>query len=287
LHINIRGLFNNFTDIEAIFGNHQNIDIFLLSETHISPCSYNNNSKLYDIPGYTFIHKSRENTSSGGVAAYVSDRLNWQRREDLEGENIECIFIEITNKNTKSFLVGGFYRPPEGSRYLPKNFNELLRNVLIKINELSCETILMGDLNVNYLKSSKNKDLKQLIAAQGFDQLINKATRVTKDTSTLIDIILTNKKENISISNVFPIGISDHDMIGCVRKLNHRKYKPRTITCRNFTTYEPVKMNEELSAVNFDELYNCRNVNYCWEFFKTELLKVYDPCPNNKKDSKR
>ena len=88
LHINIRGLFHNFTDISPCIATYRH-----------------NNSKRYEIPGYTFIQKSRENSSSGGVAANVSNKLNWQRREKT--------------KSAKSF-VDGFYRPPEGSRYLPK-----------------------------------------------------------------------------------------------------------------------------------------------------------------------
>ena len=73
--------------------------------------------------------------------------------------------------------------------------------MLIRINDFLCEKILMGHLNVEYLKSSNN-GLKQLIVAQRFDQLIKRATRVTKDKSTLIDVILTNKKENVLTSMI-------------------------------------------------------------------------------------
>ena len=194
----------------------------------------------------------------------------------MEVDKVECIFIDISNKNAKSFLVGCFYRPPEGSKFLPKDFNALFRELLIKVNNLSYEAILMGDLNADYMKSSNNKDLKQIIAAQGFDQLITKATRVTKDTSTLIDVILTNRRENISTSNVFPLGISDHDLIGCVRKVNHRKFTPRTITCQNFTNYDHIKMNQELSEIDFTKIYESNNVNHCWNVFKNEIMKVFN-----------
>ena len=39
----------------------------------------------------------------------------------------------------------------------------------------------------------------------------------------LIDVIMSNKSSNISINNVIPLSLSDHDCIVCVRKINHKK----------------------------------------------------------------
>ena len=58
----------------------------------------------------------------------------------------------------------------------------------------------------------------------GLSQLIDCQTRITSNTSTLIDHILTNSQENISQSGAIDTAISDHSLIYCTRKiagLNH------------------------------------------------------------------
>ncbi len=55
-------------------------------------------------------------------------------------------------KNSKSFLLVTCYRPPDGSNYLPSDFNDNL-NVMVGdgIREYK-EIIMLGDFNVNYLE---------------------------------------------------------------------------------------------------------------------------------------
>ena len=79
---------------------------------------------------------------------YISDKIIWRRREDLEKDEIEGMIIVVFQKNSKSFLVGSCYRPPDGSKYLHKNFNKIFHDMLTIINETSLETIIIGDLNL-------------------------------------------------------------------------------------------------------------------------------------------
>ena len=94
----------------------------------------------------------------------------------------------------------------------------------------------LGDFNVNYLKQDEHKDFKARLRLYGFSQVIKQAIRISKNTSTLIDLILSNNRMGISRSGVFPISLSDHDMVGCIRKL-HNKYAPRIIKCRYYSSY--------------------------------------------------
>ena len=49
----------------------------------------------------------------------------------------------------------------------------------------------MGVVNINDLSKDDHRDFKELFLINGFDQLIHEATRTTKTTATLIDVILT------------------------------------------------------------------------------------------------
>ena len=87
----------------------------------------------------------------------------------------------------------------------------------------------MGNFNINYLSTAKNLNLKRTFNNLGLTQIIRTATRITKDSSTSIDLIFTNKAANVTNASSFPLSFSDHDMIGCVKKINTIKYDPRTI----------------------------------------------------------
>ena len=70
------------------------------------------NSELFQIPGFTFVHKNQITGEGEGVAMYLSDALKWKQRTDLETDEIECIWVEVDIFKGNSFLVGCIYRPP-------------------------------------------------------------------------------------------------------------------------------------------------------------------------------
>ena len=175
-HQNIRGLFHNIAKLSAFLHTHKNTHMFSLSETHIENSTP---TQLFEIPGYTFINKNRDVGTHGGVAIYIKDSIPFTRRTDLEVNELECIWLEINFPNTKSFLFSVWYRPPSTSKFLPTNFNELLRNSLIKVSSENKEMILTGDFNINYQKVDDNGELKSIFALFQLKQIIKTATSAT------------------------------------------------------------------------------------------------------------
>ena len=49
-------------------------------------------------------------------------------------------------------------------------------------------------------------------------QLITDSTRVSSNSNSLIDVFITNSSESIISSGVYPLSISDHDLIYAIRK---------------------------------------------------------------------
>ena len=56
----------------------------------------------------------------------------------------------------------------------------------------------MGDLNTNYLVKDDRYRMKEMFMVNAFTQLIETATRITEETATLIDVVLTNNPLIIS-----------------------------------------------------------------------------------------
>ena len=131
--------------------------------------------------------------------------------------------------------------------YLQDNFNLLWEDNLITALAESKETIITSDINCDYLKRNDNLELKEIFSSNGFSQLVDKPTRITEHSKTLIDVIQSTSPETIARVEVIPLGLSDHDMVGCVRKLNHHKFPPKLIKCRNYSRYNPNDMCSELS----------------------------------------
>ena len=87
--------------------------------------------------------------------------------------------------------------------------------MLTEVNNLSMETFLLGDINVNYLVKSCHKEIKELFITHGLHQLVKLLTRVTQETKSLIGIIMTNTHSNVQHTKVLPLSLSDHDCHVC------------------------------------------------------------------------
>ena len=178
------------------------------------------------ISGYNIFRRDRQNLWR--YSGLRERTVNSVRREDLESDFIEGIWLEILFPNTRSILVGNFYRPPEGSLYLSPNFDIELQNMLTSATCENKEIIILGDFNYDFLNPTSGRTLKENLKDNGLMQIIKDPTRITNNSSTLIDIIATTQTHNISTSAVIQNSMSDHDMIGCVRKVNNLKFAPRT-----------------------------------------------------------
>eukprot|EP00794_Sanderia_malayensis_P004093 gene4093-4647_t len=125
-------------------------------------------------------------------------------------------------------------------------------------------------------RSTNGKDFKSILNLFGLKQLIQKPTRITNSTSTLIDIIGTNNPATIRDARVIPTGIGDHDMVGCVRKINLTREAPRQITCRNYRNYDSDKMSEDLRNSDWLRVLNYVEVNKAWGYMKDILSGVFN-----------
>ena len=157
------------------------------------------------------------------------------------------------------FLLSTIYQPLDGSKNLFKNFNALLNSTVDVISSKRKECIIMGDININYLDKSNHNGIKDIFMLNGFKQLFTKVTRVTQDSKALIETIFIKKPENISKTDIIPTSFSDHDMVGCVRKINHLKYESKTLHCRNHKDYDPKALQKDLQEQPRVTYYSIRN----------------------------
>ena len=103
LHQNIKGM-EGKKDLVADFLFNNKVNIFSLSETFLSHKNFTD----VEIGGYSFDYKNRKQIG-GGVGAYIREGIPYTRRKDLECDNLEMMWFEISFKNSKKILIAVLY----------------------------------------------------------------------------------------------------------------------------------------------------------------------------------
>ena len=140
--------------------------------------------------------------------------------------------------HSKPFIVTTVYRPPSASSKFFDYFEKLIK----AIDNESKEMYILGGLNCDVMKADKdsntpNKKIKSLYELYQLSQLIDKPTRVTMTTSSLIDHIVTNTPEKISDSGVIHTSISNHSLEFAIRKISVVKKHEHSIEIRNMKKF--------------------------------------------------
>ena len=156
----------------------------------------------------------------------------------------------------------------------------MIESFIDKLDSEGKEIIVVGDLNCNMLDSlnSASKKLNDFLNVYQLSQLIVKPTRVTQTTSSLLDVCISSLPEKIIYSDVFPIGISDHNLIFVVRKINVQKRMGahQTVEIGNFKHFNPSRFQEDLLSQPWDLLDSEDDVDSKWCLWKTLSLAVLD-----------
>ena len=77
------------------------------------------------------------------VVFHVRNGLSVERRNDLESDEIEAIWIQLNQSNTKLFLVDFVYRSPSAKVGWNEHFEKQLDKVIDDQNEI----YILGDFN--------------------------------------------------------------------------------------------------------------------------------------------
>ena len=105
----------------------------------------------------------------------------------------------------------------------------------------------------------------QVCSAFGLTQLIiNKPTRSTLKTSSLLDHILTNSKESATQHGVTTLGLSENDFIFCSRKKNVLNQGDITVSVRTYKNYFKKLFEEWLTKMKIPNslLFSCADTAY-------------------------
>ena len=130
----------------------------------------------------------------------------------VSGKDKQILTIEISRENDKNILLSCCYRPPNGDS---ENLSTFLQNNImeksVSENEIS---YMIGDFNMNCLKHHENAKTKYFyykIFEKGAIAIINRPTRISEHSASLIDNILTIDIFNNSLKKgIIKSNVCDH-----------------------------------------------------------------------------
>ena len=111
-------------------------------------------------------------------------------------------------------------------------------------------------------------------------KVVKGPTRITIYSKTLIDLIVTNRKDVVKQKGTCPLGISDRDMIYATLSASILQDQPKIITCSNFNKFNERNFQSDFAHTPFQVckvLDDPSDVYYTWNLLFTKLCNEHTP----------
>lgn len=266
LFMNIRSIKNKIDDLKSLIQSFDSkIEHLLIAETWLTD---DNIASL--LPDYQMFATNRVAKRGGGVAIFTTkSNLNFQIFElKYLTPDIESVFVQ-TDKNK---CIGCIYRPPSGNI---NNFLEKFEEILEFISHKGYQAYICGDFNINLKeKNSSSENLELIMLSYSFRNIVDSPTRVTLESETLIDLVITNDDSHIK-NEVLKSDLSDHFPILTTFKENSLQINEK-YTYRNYSEKNLTGFKLECNQLNWDEIYNEQNPDVAYDIFYTKLMSIYN-----------
>ena len=240
LHLNIRSTHKNSDQLTLLLSDLQEkgivVHVLALCETFLTSA----NQALADIENYKATHSCRSSKPGGGISIYLHDRVRLvEVMNRVCTDSFESLTLRAKYKG-HPFTIFEVYRPPNSD-------NADFQNHLSHLTEHTRKAelhFLCGDFNYDLMKTAAHKHTGNFLLFMldnEFVPYVLKPTRITHQTSTLIDNIFVRTKR-IRCSHCYLITDSMSDHYPCILS-----YNLATQSCKSDdTVIEKRKLTESL-----------------------------------------
>ena len=218
------------------------------------------------------------NGIGGGLLVYVRKDVIIKPEEPDEN----CMFnqycrFKVFDKSKKNPLnVTLFYRSPNSSHE---------NNVALAALVDNCKknSFLIGDINYPKLHSLTNNDditvrpVEKLFANAAENKFLEQIVDFpTHNKGGLLDVVYTDIPESVfNCENIGNLGNSDHAIIKIEIDFSP-KFNSTSEKVRDWKRGDTEGLSEHLAGVDFDRLFQDKNVDEAWEAFKTTTDNAID-----------
>ena len=205
MHLNTQSMVSTFDELLVTIREYP-FDVIAMSETWMK-----NNPHLLQyvsIPGYTNLFRNLDEIRGGRVALYIKNSINFKRRTDIEKiePELEQIWVEISgrNKNIK-LLLDVMYRSNRMQDF--QTWIDKSENIISQLcTEWDGLLVITGDFNIDLLRPEQPqvKQYIDMLESLNLHQHVEQPTRITANSKTLIDHIISNIPSRVTHTGVLP-----------------------------------------------------------------------------------
>ena len=247
--LNVRSAVNKAAVIQDMVAS-ENLDILILTETHIAHNAPPAISHDIVPEGYSVIHAprfGRKKTSGGGIAVLYRNTLDITRLNGkfINVESSETLAVKVV-VGKRRINVLAVYRPPPRAT---EQFFQELTILCDNFESLPGDFILCGDFNApGESPTSIDDRLQELLADRGYLQHIKEPTRKTSSSSTdnLLDLVIS--KFVVNVDRVINIDFTDHRLIKFKLDVMKPVAQSITFTSRDLSKLDMNQVNKLLSS---------------------------------------
>jgi len=276
-HLNISSLEKHHDELYSFLSDlPHSFDLIGISETRLSSSSLPSIS----LPGYSFTH-TPSTSHAGGVGLYIANHLTFKPRDDLNkilysSSLLESIFVEVFLNNSANFIIGCIYKHP---KFDVNDFNVNISMLLSKVDTEKKNIILLGDFNIDLLSCKTNKSYSNFLdicASSHLFPFITLPTRITSESSTLIDNIFMSSSNYKTTSGNLTISISDHlpqflMLYSLNLNSNTTSFKPTYY--RKWSAFNSTNFRNDFNQISWNEILALENRD-CDFSFNAFLSKI-------------
>ena len=271
IHLNTQSMVSTFDELLVTIKEYP-FDVIAMSETWLKDNPHLLN--YVTIPGYSQVFRNREKIRGGGVGFYIREGIMFKRRMDIENvePDLEHIWLEVDGRNRHSkMLLGVIYRSESMDNF--SSWIEKTENLLSHLTTIwDGLLVLTGDMNVDLGKpnATNAKQYTDMLESFNLHQHVNKPTRITSTSQTLIDHIISNMPNRITHCDVLPCPtISDHDAPYACINVRVCRFEPRYKFLRNEKRFNEQLFVEDFSMLPLDIVYGIDDPDEKLEIFTT------------------
>ena len=248
--LNINSLRNKIIDLRLVMERCLP-DILVIEETKLNS---DLKTEIFLINNYQRPIRRDRNEFGGGLMQFVRKGVVCNRVSTFESPNIEIICSELMICK-KRWAIFSIYRPPDVSNLEP--FFRELSSCLNKALDKYDNVMIMGDIDID-THDIQHPGYTKLISfcdVFGLSNLVKDKTCFTKNHSSSIDVMLTNKPRCFQNTTVVETGLSDfHGLVLTLMKTHIPRLKPKVIKYRSYKKFEPEKFLRDVKDTDLKKI---------------------------------
>jgi hypothetical protein len=267
VHVNACSLKNKLSLFEPEC---DKLDIITVSETWLSDRDENSSLRLKNF--HPPVRLDRVGDAHGGVAIYVRNTLSCKPRPDMIIPGLEAVWVEVI-LNNQPLLVGSFYRPPNAL----VSYWDKVNDSISKANDDLKKFVILGDFNTDWL-ASPSKHMLDILNRYQLHQLVTQPTRITNNSNTCIDLIITQSPNIVKSIDVLPPFCSDHSIPLVVLHCKSAKHFRFARTVFNYDNLNTDKFVDLLQAEDWYKILNDFSIDESCKLFTKTFSEIAKLC---------